>query len=209
MVFSTEEKLTKRWMKEKKREHYYLRAKSEHYRSRAAYKLLQLQEKFHILSEGMSCLDLGAAPGGWLQVESQIVGPRGSVCGIDLSTIRPMDGVTLLRGDVTSPETTDILLEKTGGRVDVIFSDMSPDISGNYSLDHARSVELVRMSAKVASSLLKKGGTLVAKLFEGDMTRQLLDELQSAFLTVRLSKPPASRKQSSEIYVIAKGFRGS
>jgi 23S rRNA (uridine2552-2'-O)-methyltransferase len=196
-------------MKDKKREHYYLKAKSEHYRSRAAYKLLQLQEKFHILSEGMSCLDLGSAPGGWLQVESQEVGPGGRVFGIDISAIRPLEGVVLLRGDVTSPGTVAEMLEKTGGRVDVIFSDMSPDISGNYSLDHARSVELVRTSAAVASYLLRKGGTLVAKLFDGDMTKELVADLQRVFTAVRLSKPPASRKQSSEIYIVARGFSGN
>ncbi len=196
-------------MKEKKREHYYLRAKNENYRSRAAYKLLQLQEKFHILAPGMSCLDLGAAPGGWLQVELQIVGGSGRVFGIDLSTIRPVEGAVLMRGDVTSPGSADMLLGKTGGRVDVILSDMSPDISGNYSLDHARSVELVRTSLAVASSLLKKGGSLVAKLFDGDMTRPLIADMQQLFQSVRLSKPVASRKQSSEIYVVAKGFRGA
>lgn len=193
-------------MKEKKREHYYLKAKSEHYRSRAAYKLLQLQQKFGILSEGMSCIDLGAAPGGWLQVEKQLVGERGIVCGIDLSTIRPIEGVTVLKGDVTSRDSLQALLAAADGRVDVILSDMSPDISGNYSVDHAKSVDLVRAALSACVFLLKQGGSMIAKLFDGEMTSQLIGEVRADFLSVKLSKPSASRQHSSEVYIVAKGF---
>ncbi len=194
-------------MKEKKREHYYLKAKHENYRSRAAYKLQQLQDKFQVLGEGMSCLDLGAAPGGWLQVEALIAGPGGRVFGIDISSIRPVEGVTVMRGDVTSPDVVDKLIRMTGGPVDVILSDMSPDISGNYSLDHARSVDLVRTALVVAGRMLRDGGNFVAKLFDGELTGTLLADVRELFQSARLSKPEASRKQSSEVYIVAKGFR--
>lgn len=195
-------------MKEKKREHYYTRAKRERFRSRAAYKLLQLQEKFGMISEGMSCVDLGAAPGGWLQVEKSLVGPSGKVFGIDLATVKPIDGVALLKGDATSREILDALKRLAGGRVDVVLSDMSPDISGSYSLDHSRSVELVRSALSVSRAMLRKGGSMVAKLFDGDLTKELLIEVRTLFDTVKVSKPPASRHQSSEVYVVAMGFRG-
>ncbi len=198
--------MTKRWMKERKNDRYYVKAKREHYRSRAAYKLLQLQEKFGILFAGMRCVDLGAAPGGWLQVEQEIAGPGGRVLGIDLATIRPVEGVTLLKGDVTSPATAAKLLDAAGGKVDVLLSDMSPDISGNYSLDHARSVDLVRTALALARLLLKEGGSMAVKLFDGELTHELLEDMKRSFGSVRVSKPEASRKQSSEIYIVAGDF---
>lgn len=201
--------MSRRWIKERKRERYYLRAKSENYRSRAAYKLKQLQEKFGMLSPGMRCIDLGAAPGGWLQVEKELVGSAGTVVGIDLSTIRPIDGATVMKGDATSPEIVEKLLEAAGGRVDAVLSDMSPDISGSYALDHARSADLVRTAHSVSRQLLRNGGCFVAKLFDGEMTPVILDGLRADFSSVRVTKPGASRKNSSEVYIVAKGFSGA
>ena len=201
--------MSRRWIKERKRESYYLRAKSENYRSRAAYKLKQLQEKFGLLSPGMRCIDLGAAPGGWLQVEKELVGSNGKVVGIDLSTVRPIEGVIVMKGDVTSPGTVEKLLEAAGGMADAVLSDMSPDISGSYSLDHARSADLVRTAHSISRRLLRKGGCFVAKLFDGEMTPGVLGELRADFSSVRVSKPGASRKNSSEVYIVATGFSGA
>ena len=142
-----------------------------------------------------------------MQVEALIAGPGGRVFGIDISSIRPVEGVTVMRGDVTSPDVVDKLIRMTGGPVDVILSDMSPDISGNYSLDHARSVDLVRTALVVAGRMLRDGGNFVAKLFDGELTGTLLADVRELFQSARLSKPEASRKQSSEVYIVAKGFR--
>ncbi|MBX8635035.1 MAG: RlmE family RNA methyltransferase [Thermoplasmata archaeon] len=198
----------RRWMKERKRDYYYLKAKREHYRSRAAFKLMQLQDKFSFMFEGMKCVDLGAAPGGWLQVEKEIAGENGTVVGVDIAPLKELDGVTALRADVTAPSAAEKILGAAGGRVDVVLSDMAPNISGNYDLDHERSVALVMAALGVARLVLARNGNFVAKLFEGRSEKEVVAAVTASFKEVRLSKPVASRKQSSETYVIAMGFRG-
>lgn len=200
--------LGRRWMKERKRDYYYLKAKREHYRSRAAFKLMQLQDKFSFMFEGMKCVDLGAAPGGWLQVEKEIAGENGTVVGVDIAPLKELDGVTALRADVTAPSAAEKILGAAGGRVDVVLSDMAPNISGNYDLDHERSVALVMAALGVARLVLARNGNFVAKLFEGRSEKEVVAAVAASFKEVRLSKPVASRKQSSETYVIAMGFRG-
>lgn len=195
-------------MKERKRDYYYLKAKREHYRSRAAFKLMQLQDKFSFMFEGMKCVDLGAAPGGWLQVEKEIAGENGTVVGVDIAPLKELDGVTALRADVTAPSAAEKILGAAGGRVDVVLSDMAPNISGNYDLDHERSVALVMAALGVARLVLARNGNFVAKLFEGRSEKEVVAAVTASFKEVRLSKPVASRKQSSETYVIAMGFRG-
>ncbi len=195
-------------MKERKRDYYYLKAKREHYRSRAAFKLMQLQDKFSFMFEGMKCVDLGAAPGGWLQVEKDIAGENGTVVGVDIAPLKELDGVTALRADVTAPSAAEKILGAAGGRVDVVLSDMAPNISGNYDLDHERSVALVMAALGVARLVLARNGNFVAKLFEGRSEKEVVAAVTASFKEVRLSKPVASRKQSSETYVIAMGFRG-
>ena len=195
-------------MKERKRDYYYLKAKREHYRSRAAFKLMQLQDKFSFMFEGMKCVDLGAAPGGWLQVEKDIAGENGTVVGVDIAPLKELDGVTALRADVTAPSAAEKILGAAGGRVDVVLSDMAPNISGNYDLDHERSVALVMAALGVARHVLARNGNFVAKLFEGRSEKEVVAAVTASFKEVRLSKPVASRKQSSETYVIAMGFRG-
>ena len=194
-------------MKERKRDYYYLKAKREDYRSRAAYKLFQLQDRFNFMFEGMKCVDLGAAPGGWLQVEMEIAGASGTIVGVDIAPIREIEGIRTIRADVTGHSTVEMLLEAVGGKADVVLSDMAPSISGNYDLDHERSAGLVIAAFEVAGGILTRGGSFVAKLFEGRSEKDVLAELAPSFQTVRISKPAASRKQSSETYVIAKGFR--
>ncbi|MBX8637407.1 MAG: RlmE family RNA methyltransferase [Thermoplasmata archaeon] len=198
----------RRWMKERKRDYYYLKAKRENYRSRAAFKLVQLQDKFSFMFEGMKCVDLGAAPGGWLQVEKEIAGKNGTVVGVDIAPLKELDGVTALRADVTAPSAAEKILGAAGGRVDVVLSDMAPNISGNYDLDHERSVALVMAALGVARLVLARNGNFVAKLFEGRSEKEVVAAVAASFKEVRLSKPVASRKQSSETYVIAMGFRG-
>ena len=195
-------------MKERKRDYYYLKAKREHYRSRAAFKLMQLQDKFSFMFKGMKCVDLGAAPGGWLQVEKEIAGENGTVVGVDIAPLKELDGVTALRADVTAPSAAEKILGAAGGRVDVVLSDMAPNISGNYDLDHERSVALVMAALGVARHVLARNGNFVAKLFEGRSEKEVVAAVTASFKEVHLSKPVASRKQSSETYVIAMGFRG-
>ena len=194
-------------MKERKRDYYYLKAKRENYRSRAAYKLVQLQNKFNFMFEGMKCIDLGAAPGGWLQVEKEIAGTSGAVIGVDLARIKELEGILTMKADVTDPSVVKKILEAAGGKVDVVLSDMAPNISGNYDLDHERSAALVLAAFNVARQVLADNGSFVAKLFEGRSEKEVFTTVASAFEDVRMSKPVASRKQSSETYVIATGFR--
>ncbi|HRR67184.1 MAG TPA: RlmE family RNA methyltransferase [Methanomassiliicoccales archaeon] len=198
--------MSKNWMQERRRDYYYRKAKQLDYRSRASFKLMQLDERFSLFKEGMTVVDLGAAPGGWLQVAAERVGPRGRVIGVDLQPIEPLEGVRTIKGDVRRKEVREELLSLTGGRVDMVMSDMSPNISGSYSMDHARSIELCEIALAFALEALSPGGSLVFKMFEGDMSRDLVTEVQRHFATVKRYSPQASRASSSEIYVVAKGF---
>jgi 23S rRNA (uridine2552-2'-O)-methyltransferase len=202
--------MSKRWFKEKKREHYYRLAKKEHYRSRAAYKLKQLQFRFNIIHPGWLVVDLGASPGGWSQVAAELVhgrGRSGKVVAVDLARMKPIDGVAVLRGDLRKEETALAVLKALGDRkADAVISDMSPDISGNYSVDHARSVELAGTALGFARRALRPGGNFVVKVFQGELFSDLLGVVRAWFANVRAHRPPASRSQSSETYVVAKGF---
>jgi 23S rRNA (uridine2552-2'-O)-methyltransferase len=199
--------MSKRWLNERRADFYYQKAKELNYRSRASFKLHQINEKFGIFREGNAVVDLGAAPGGWLQIAKERVGPEGKVVGVDLQHIDPLPGIDTIRGDITKPETVEELKELLGGPADVVISDMSPNISGSYSMDHARSVDLCSHALKFAQQTLKPGGSLVMKMFEGDMINDFLAEVRKSFSSVRLHAPKASRSCSSEIYIIAKGFR--
>jgi 23S rRNA (uridine2552-2'-O)-methyltransferase len=202
--------MTRRWVKERKSEYYYRKAKQMEYRSRASFKLKQIQQKFDVLKRGGVVVDLGAAPGGWLQVAKEEVGPKGVVVGVDLQPIAPLEGVITLRGDITKKETVDSLLEALKGRrADAVISDMSPNISGNYSMDHARSVDLCRHALSFGGQVLVEGGNMVMKIFDGDMTKDFLEEVRRRFDYVKLHSPKASRSSSSEIYIVAKGFKSA
>jgi len=198
-----------RWVQERKHEHYYKLAKKLHYRSRASFKLMQIDERFSIFKEGDSVVDLGASPGGWLQVAKERVGESGQVVGVDLRRIKPLDGVTTIIGDITEDGTMKKLLEAVGGKVDIVLSDMAPNIGGSYSTDHARSVDLCTYAVAVCDRILKKGGRMVVKVFMGDMMDSLLKELESRFVSVKVHSPAASRDTSSEMYVVCKGFLAS
>jgi 23S rRNA (uridine2552-2'-O)-methyltransferase len=198
--------MSKNWMQERRRDYYYRKAKQLDYRSRASFKLMQLDDRFNLFRPGMTVVDLGAAPGGWLQVAAERVGPKGTVVGVDLQPIEPLEGVQTIKGDIRKQEVREELLALTAGHVDVVLSDMSPNISGSYSMDHARSIELCEMALSFALATLSKNGKLVFKMFEGDMSRDLLAEVQKHFETVKRYSPEASRSSSSEVYVVAKGF---
>ncbi|WP_137291032.1 23S rRNA (uridine(2552)-2'-O)-methyltransferase [Natronorubrum halophilum] len=193
------------------KDQYYNKAKQQGYRSRAAYKLKQLDELENVISGGNTVVDLGAAPGGWLQVAAERVGPPGNVIGVDLQRIKDLEDSTLndrvetLRGDMTEEKTRQRVIDAAGGRVDVVVSDMAPNMSGEYSLDQARSLYLARQAFETALELLDSGGHLIVKVFEGPDVDDLRADIGEEFQYVRATSPKASRDESSEIYLIGKG----
>jgi 23S rRNA (uridine2552-2'-O)-methyltransferase len=195
----------RRFETERRRDPYYRAAQREGLRSRAAYKLAYLDDRFRLFRPNSRVLDLGAAPGGWSTVARRRVGPRGEVVAVDPRPLEPIEGVRTVRGRVGDPA----LAARLGpGRYDVVLSDMSPRISGAYATDHARSVALVRDALGLAREVLEPGGTFVAKVFAGDLLDDLAEELSRSFERVRRTKPPASREPSSELYLLAFGFAG-
>jgi 23S rRNA (uridine2552-2'-O)-methyltransferase len=186
------------------RDEYYNRAKQQGYRSRSAYKLEQLDEAADLIEEGDTVVDLGAAPGGWLQVASELAGDGGTIIGVDRQRIEPIDGVETIRGDMTEADTRD-RISAAVGEADVVVSDMAPNMTGEYSLDHARSVHLARIALETALELLAPGGDFVAKVFEGPDTDDLRSDIDEEFEYVRTIHPDASRDSSSELYMVAKG----
>jgi 23S rRNA (uridine2552-2'-O)-methyltransferase len=201
------------------RDKYYNKAKQEGYRARSAYKLKQLDETVGLLGEGRTVVDLGAAPGGWLQVAAERVGARGTVVGVDRQRIDDLEGpvatVRYVRGDITEDSTNDqireTVAEATGQDpedrpVDAVISDMAPNMSGDYDLDHARSVHLARQAFEVATELLDTGGDLAVKVFDGRDLADLQDDIEGEFEYVRQVRPDASRDSSSELYLVAKNY---
>jgi 23S rRNA (uridine2552-2'-O)-methyltransferase len=196
--------MPRRFERERRRDPFYRAAQDEGLRSRAAFKLAYLDDRFRLLRPGARVLDLGGAPGGWSIVAADRVGPRGRVVAVDLRSIAPIDRVTFVRGRVGDPA----LLERLGPEpFDLVVSDLSPRISGAYGTDHARSVALVREAVALARRVLAPGGGFVAKVFDGDLVDGLEREIGASFARVRRTKPPASRGASSEIYLVATGFR--
>lgn len=197
-----------RWYTEKKKEHFYQEAKRVGYRARSAFKLQQIQHRFHLIPKDGIIVDLGAAPGGWSQVAKELVGDKGLVIGADLSTIRPLEGVLFIQGDVTKPETIQQMMqEMQGKKADVVLSDMSPDISGNYSVDQARSAWLCDCALNAAQQILRPGGHFLCKIFEGEDTKSFIENVKRHFMIVKTFSPEASRKSSSEVYIVAKSFK--
>jgi len=195
-------------MRRRKREFYYREAVREGYRSRASYKLIQLQEKFTIFKTGNLVLDVGAAPGGWSQIASDFVKPNGIVYAVDLEYIEPLENVITIRGDITTNETKNRLKALIPAPLDVVICDISPKVSGNWSTDHARQIYLAEEALRLCvSGLLKQGGKFVCKLFMGDLYERFIKNLKILFHVVYTYKPKASRKKSAEEYVVAKGLK--
>lgn len=202
-----------RWHQERRRDPYHRDAKRQGYRARSAYKLKQMMRKHRVVRPGDAVVDLGCAPGGWSQVLVEQVGPEGVVVGVDLQRIRPLEGARFIRGDFTARETHERLarvLEEAGrSEVDAVVSDMAPDMTGNYGIDQARSVHLCQMALRFADAHLRSGGGFVCKVFEGEDFVDFREEVRSRFRKVFQVHPPASRKQSSEVYLVAQGYRGA
>jgi 23S rRNA (uridine2552-2'-O)-methyltransferase len=206
--------MTKQWLRAHKKDGYYKRAKTQGYRSRAAYKLMEINKKFKIIQKGDTVIDLGAAPGGWSQVAAENVGDNGLVIGIDLAAINPLENadnkgiVKFLKGDITKPETISKIKYEVGGRkIKVVISDLAPNISGNYSIDHANSIFLAEAALNIAQQVLTEGGAFVVKVFEGEDFFEFKNKVKKIFKTCNIFSPKASRQRSSEIYVIGLRFK--
>jgi 23S rRNA (uridine2552-2'-O)-methyltransferase len=199
--------VTKRWRAERKKDYYYRKAKKEHYRSRASFKLKQLNQEFSMISPGDTIVDLGASPGGWSQVAVELGGKSSRVFALDIDRFSPIEGVTFIRGDIREETVVKRLLDQMPEGADVVLSDMAPNISGNYSYDHARSVELCEHALTFATKVLKPRGNMVVKMFFGDMSKGYVSSVRKRFSKVHVNHPKASRSSSSEVYVIALGLR--
>ncbi|MGH9921786.1 MAG: RlmE family RNA methyltransferase [Nitrososphaerales archaeon] len=196
-------------LQEAKRDYYRRTAKKEGFRSRAAYKLLEINNSYHIIMKGMYVVDLGCAPGGWLQVASKVVGQNGKVLGIDLRQVDPLPNVVFIQGAVDDNFLAEKILNTMGRKVNVLLSDVAPNVSGVWQLDHARQISLTQNAVSIAVHILVKNGSAVLKAFEGDMFNELRDELKRKFSRVHLYKPRSSRKESSEMYLVCLGYNGS
>jgi 23S rRNA (uridine2552-2'-O)-methyltransferase len=197
-------KSSQRWLTRQLNDPYVRAARQQGWRSRAAFKLIELDARFRLIRRGARVVDLGAAPGGW----SQIAVRRGAhVVGVDLLPIDPLPGATLIQGDFLAPDMPTRLVQLLGGRADLVLSDMAPNTTGHAATDHLRVVALAVAALDFALDVLAPGGGFVAKLFQGGAEREMLARMKQHFTTVRHAKPPASRKDSNELYIVAMGRR--
>jgi len=193
------------WLQRQLNDPYVAAAKAKGYRSRAAFKLLELDEKFHFLKKGAKVLDLGAAPGGW----SQVAAARGAtVVAADVLEMEETPGVTFFQADLTDPDVPAMLKQALDGPADLVLTDMAAPTTGHRATDHIRTIALVEIALEVALDVLKPGGAFVGKVFQGGSSSDLLPRLKKAFREVKHVKPPASRAESVELYVVAQGFKG-
>jgi 23S rRNA (uridine2552-2'-O)-methyltransferase len=197
--------LPKAWIQNRKRDYYYKKAKAENYRSRATYKLSQVARKYHFINRGDVVVDLGAAPGGWIQAARKIVGKTGFVLGVDLKPIAPFsqEYVRTLMADFTEPETLQQIIDFLPRKADVVLSDASPNISGIWEVDHARQIDLASQALEIALNLLKRSGNFFVKVFEGDLLGDFVIKVGKHFESIKVLKPKASRAKSSELFLLA------
>ena len=201
-------KSSKKWLQEHFGDAFVRRSKAEGYRSRASYKLLALHEKDRLFRPGMTVVDLGSAPGGWSQVAEPLVRPGGQVLASDILAMEPVSGVEFVQGDFTEESCLMEIMERLGGRpVDLVISDMAPNMSGIAEIDQPRAMHLIELAQEFASQTLKPGGSLLMKVFQGQGFDELQRSLRSDYATVVNRKPDASRSRSREVYVLARGFR--
>lgn len=203
----TRSKSSKRWLQEHHHDPYVQRARDEGYRSRAVYKLIEIQQRDQVLQRGHLVLDLGAAPGAWSEYACKIVGTTGSVIAIDLLPMDTIAGVDFLRGDFTEQDTLDWILARLGERrFDLVLSDMAPNLSGMQSVDQPKSIYLAELALDLSREYLKPSGAFVIKLFQGEGFDSLIAEFRRQFNQVKLRKPDASRARSNEIYAVCRGL---
>ena len=202
--------MTREWIRRRKRDYYYRKAKKEDLRSRASFKLTETVRKYRFMKVGDVVVDLGAAPGGWLQISRRIVGESGFVLGVDLEEIKPLgfSNVVTIVGDIRDPEIIRRIKALLPRPADVVLSDVSPNVSGIWEVDHARQIELAERSLDIAVSVLRADGNFFVKVFQGDLQDKFLNLVRKRFYNVRVLKPKASRKESAEVYVLAMGYKG-
>jgi 23S rRNA (uridine2552-2'-O)-methyltransferase len=197
------------WLRQRKRDQFHRLAKERGFRSRASFKLLQIVKRYQFLRSGDHVLDLGAAPGGWLQAARQVVGNSGYVLGVDRDLIQPLyyKNVATIVADITEPNITDRIRSNVMERFDVLISDLAPNVSGTWELDHARQIDLARTALKIARELLKPSGNMLVKVFQGSEYKEFELEMRDDFDLLRIVKPPASRPESAELYLLGLRFR--
>ena len=202
--------MSSRWLRQRKRDQFHRLAKQKGYRSRASFKLFQVTKRYRFIKRGDRVLDLGAAPGGWLQAARKVVGAEGYVLGVDKDPIEdlPYQNVTAFVTDITQSDVIERIQSVSGLAFDVVVSDLSPNISGVWEVDHARQMELARTALRIARVILKPAGNLLVKIFQGSELKEFQLEMKSSFSTLRIVKPPASRPESAELYFLGLGFLG-
>jgi 23S rRNA (uridine2552-2'-O)-methyltransferase len=197
------------WIQDRKRDYYYKKAKQEKYRSRASYKLFQAIKKYGFIEHGDVVVDLGAAPGGWIQAARKTVGNKGFVLGVDLKPIEPFTQsyVRTIICDITDRETLKQILEMLPRKADAVISDAAPNISGVWEVDHARQMELSQQALEIAKEILKPSGSFFVKVFQGDMLSDFIQKVKQNFVNVVLVKPEASRAKSAEIFILGRSLK--
>lgn len=202
--------MSSRWLRQRKRDQFHRLAKQKGYRSRASFKLFQVTKRYRFIKRGDRVLDLGAAPGGWLQAARKVVGAEGYVLGVDKDPIEdlPYQNVAVFVTDVTQSDVIERIQSVSGLAFDVVVSDLSPNISGVWEVDHARQMELARTALRIARVILRPAGNMLVKIFQGSELKEFQLEMKSSFSTLRIVKPPASRPESAELYFLGLGFLG-
>ena len=196
------------WIKQHVKDPYVVQSQRDGYRSRASYKLLEIVEKTRMIKPGMTVVDLGSAPGGWSQVAAKLVGHKGSVVAVDILPMNPIAGVDFIQGDFTEEQILAELLEKIGNKpVDLVISDMAPNLTGMKAVDQPAVVYLAELAVDLAQQVLPVGGIFIAKLFQGEGFDEFVRNTRKVFNVVSLKKPDASRSKSREVYLVAKGLR--
>ena len=199
---------SKRWLERQLNDPYVHAAKAKGFRSRAAFKIVELDDKYRFLKKGARILDLGAAPGGWSQIAAERVGPTGRVVAMDILEMEPIDRVTIFKVDMLDAGTPALLVEALGGPADVVLTDMAAPTTGHRATDHLRTTALLEAALDMAEEVLKPGGIFVGKAFRGGAENELLQRMKKSFTSVKHVKPPASRAESVELYLVAMGFKG-
>lgn len=201
--------MSRRWIDEQKHDFYHKKAKEQGYRARSAFKLNQMNNKYHFLKPGIKVLDIGAAPGSWLQIVSEKIGDTGAVIGVDIVEIKPLglSNVKTIQGNILEEETQKKIENLIGNNLDVVISDIAPSVSGNWDVDQYNQLILARMSLFIAKKLLVPKGWFITKVFQGRDYNDFLGEVKSSFKSFKVFKPSASRKSSAEIYFIAQGLK--